>query len=47
MLINLVQILDYAKKNNNAVGAFNTPNYECSLSESQTRMNTAVQIPHL
>lgn len=48
MLVNLVEILEIAKKNNYAIGAFNTPNLESIMAviETAEKLNVPVIISH-
>ncbi len=48
MLINLVEILDMAKKTGTAAGAFNTPNYEClrAVLSAAEKLKVPVIIAH-
>lgn len=48
MLITLNQVLQYAEKHNNAVGAFNTPNLECMMAviKAAEKLNVPVIISH-
>jgi fructose-bisphosphate aldolase class II len=48
MLVSLKEVLDYAEKNNCAIGAFNTPNLEMMIAvlETAEKLNTPVIISH-
>ena len=48
MLVDLVEILNIAKKNGSAVGAFNTPNLECVVAvlDAAQRLDVPVILSH-
>lgn len=48
MLVNLTEILEIAKKNKNAIGAFNTPNLECinAVISAAEKLDVPVIISH-
>jgi len=48
MLVNLQEVLSYAEQRNCAIGAFNTPNFECIMAviDNAERLNIPVIIEH-